>query len=104
MIRKKQIHANLGSHGFSTFDTAEIAGTERDSNCCTLTDEEPEAQRILAKYPKLPDEDDPFVFPRLSNQKFNEHLKEEGKRAGMIGDWITEKQVWREKIRTIAPI
>ena len=62
-----------------------------------------EAQRILAKYPKAPDEDDPFVFPRLSNQKFNEHLKEVGKLAGMTGDWITEKQVGREKIRTIAP-
>lgn len=62
-----------------------------------------EAQRILAKYPKAPDEDDPFVFPRLSNQKFNEHLKEVGKLAGMTSDWITEKQVGREKIRTIAP-
>ncbi len=62
-----------------------------------------EAQRILAKYPKAPDEDDPYVFPRLSNQKFNEHLKEVGKLAGMNGDWITEKQVGREKIRTIAP-
>ncbi len=62
-----------------------------------------EAQRILAKYPKRPDEDDPYVFPRLSNQKFNEHLKEVGKLAGMTGDWITEKQVGREKIRTIAP-
>ena len=62
-----------------------------------------EAQRILAKYPKSPDEDDPFVFPRLSNQKFNEHLKDVGKLAGMTSDWITEKQVGREKIRTIAP-
>ncbi len=50
-----------------------------------------EAQRILAKYPKRPDEDDPYVFPRLSNQKFNKHLKEVGKLAGMTGDWITEK-------------
>lgn len=62
-----------------------------------------EAQRILEKYPKLPGEDDPYVFPRLSNQKFNEHLKEVGKLAGMTGDWIMEKQVGREKIRTIRP-
>lgn len=62
-----------------------------------------EAQRILAKYSKSPDEDDSHVFPRLSNQKFNEHLKEVGELAGMTGDWITEKQIGREKARTIAP-
>ena len=62
-----------------------------------------EAQRILTKYPKSPDEEDPHVFPRLSNQKFNEHLKEVSKLAGMTCDEITKKQVGREKTRTIAP-
>jgi len=62
-----------------------------------------EALRIIAKYPKSPDETDPCVFPQISNQKYNAHLKEVGKLAGMTGDWITEKQSGREKTREVRP-
>lgn len=62
-----------------------------------------EALRIIAKYPKSPDEADPRVFPQISNQKYNAHLKEVGKLAGMTGDWITEKQSGREKTREVRP-
>lgn len=62
-----------------------------------------EALRILAKYPKSPDEDDPRIFPTISNQKYNAHLKEVGKLAGMTGDWITEKQSGRTKTREVRP-
>lgn len=60
-----------------------------------------EALRILAKYPKAPDEDDPRIFPTISNQKYNAHLKEVGKLAGMTGDWIIETQSGRTKTRHI---
>jgi integrase len=62
-----------------------------------------EALRILAKYPKAPDEEDPRIFPTISNQKYNSHLKEVGKLAGMTGDWITEKQSGRTKTREVRP-
>ena len=62
-----------------------------------------EALRIIAKYPKSPDDTDPHVFPQISNQKYNAHLKEVGKLAGMTGDWITEKQSGREKTREVRP-
>lgn len=62
-----------------------------------------ETLRILAKYPKSPDEDDPCIFTRISNQKYNAHLKEVGRLAGMLGDWITEKQSGRERTRIIRP-
>ena len=62
-----------------------------------------EALRILAKYTKAPDEDDPHIFLTISNQKYNSHLKEAGKLAGMTGDWITEKQSGRTKTREVRP-
>lgn len=34
-----------------------------------------EAMMILSKYPKAPDEPDPYIFPRITNQKYNEQLK-----------------------------
>lgn len=61
------------------------------------------AQSILQKYPRCPDEEDPLVFPRISNQKYNDHLKEVGRLAGLTGDWITEKQIGRKKIREVKP-
>lgn len=39
----------------------------------------------------------------LNNQKYNAHLKEVGKLAGMTGDWITEKQSGRTKTREVRP-
>ena len=39
----------------------------------------------------------------LNNQKYNVHLKEVGKLAGMTGDWITEKQSGRTKTREVRP-
>lgn len=62
-----------------------------------------EAMHILTKYPKSPDEEDPCIFPPISNQKYNAHLKVVGKLAGMTGDWITEKQSGREKTRIVRP-
>ena len=59
-----------------------------------------DAMRILSKYPAAPDEDDPRIFPKISNQKFNSHLKEVGKLAGMTGDWIIETQNGRSRTRT----
>ena len=62
-----------------------------------------EAMIILSKYPKAPDEPDPYIFPRITNQKYNEQLKVVGKLAGMTGDWITEKQSGRTKTREVRP-
>ena len=62
-----------------------------------------EAMMILSRYPKAPDEPDPYIFPRITNQKYNEQLKVVGKLAGMTGDWITEKQSGRTKTREVRP-
>lgn len=62
-----------------------------------------EAMMILSKYPKAPDEADPYIFPWITNQKYNEQLKVVGKLAGMTGDWITEKQSGRTKKREVRP-
>ncbi len=62
-----------------------------------------DALRILAKYPpipdELPDEPDLPLFPKISNQKFNAHMKEVGKLAGLTGDWIIETQNGRTQTR-----
>lgn len=58
---------------------------------------------ILSKYPKVPDEPDPYIFPRITNQKYNEQLKVVGKLAGMTVYWITEKQSGRTKTREVRP-
>lgn len=62
-----------------------------------------EAMMILSKYPKTPDEPDPYISPRITNQKYNKQLKAVGKLAGMTGDWITEKQSGRTKTREVRP-
>ena len=49
-----------------------------------------DALRILAKYPPAPDEQVPSQFPTISNQKFNAHMKEVGKLAGLTDDWIID--------------
>ena len=58
-----------------------------------------DALRILSKYPPAPDEQDPSLFPKISNQKFNAHMKEVGKLAGLTGDWIIETQNGRTRTR-----
>lgn len=55
------------------------------------------------QYPNSPDEKDPCIFPTISNQKYNSHLKEVGKLAGITEDWITEKQSGRTKTREVRP-
>ncbi|NDW11973.1 site-specific integrase [Bacteroides sp. 214] len=54
-------------------------------------------QKIVAKYPKL----EKRVFPSISNQKYNDQLKELGKIAGFNEEWVKVKQcgntVTREK-------
>lgn len=62
-----------------------------------------EVMMILSKYPKAPDEPGPYIFPRITNQKYNEQLKVVGKLAGMTGYWITEKQSGRTKTREVRP-
>lgn len=62
-----------------------------------------EAQRIIGKYPRDPKVEDPYVFPHISNQKYNKHLKDVGRLAGMTGDWIQEKQNGRNKTRITRP-
>lgn len=62
-----------------------------------------EAIRIIEKYPKDPSEADPHVFPTISNQKYNQHLKDVGRLAGITGDWVVEKKVGREVIREVKP-
>lgn len=50
------------------------------------------AQEIYLKY-----KDNPYtnnvVFPVISNQKYNEHLKTLGERAGLTGEWVDHQ--WR---------
>ena len=62
-----------------------------------------EAQRVLKKYPRRPDQEDPTVFPTISNQKYNHNLKEVGRLGGLTKDWITERQVGRKKTRETKP-
>ena len=43
------------------------------------------------------------LFPVLSNQKYNEHLKELGKFAGLTGEWIDYEYRLQEKIEVHTP-
>lgn len=43
------------------------------------------------------------MFPVLSNQKYNEHLKELGKLAGLKGEWIDYEFRLQEKIEVRIP-
>ena len=43
------------------------------------------------------------LFPVISNQKYNEHLKELGKRAALKGEWIDYEYRLTEKIIVKTP-
>jgi hypothetical protein len=43
------------------------------------------------------------LFPILSNQKYNEHLKELGKAADLTGEWIDYEYRLQEKIEVHTP-
>ena len=44
-----------------------------------------------------------LLFPILSNQKYNEHLKELGKKAKLTGEWIDYEFRLQEKIEVHIP-
>lgn len=56
------------------------------------------ALEILKKYKKLKLQDS-YVFPRLSNQKLNEHLKEAALLAQLKKKWVDEYYIGIERIR-----
>ena len=60
------------------------------------------AVEIYKKYVVL-NLDDNLLFPVLSNQKYNEHLKELGKVAGLTGEWIDYEYRLQEKIEVRVP-
>lgn len=63
------------------------------------------AKRAVAIYEKYKDYvyEDNLVFPVLSNQKYNDHLKELGKIAELKGDWIDYEYKLHEKIIVRTP-
>ena len=60
------------------------------------------AIEIYKKYVVL-NLDDNLLFPVLSNQKYNEHLKELGKVAGLTGEWVDYEYRLQEKIEIHIP-
>lgn len=75
--------------------------TEKDNDIVNF----PLAKRAVEIYKKyvvlnLPDN---LLFPVLSNQKYNEHLKELGKVAGLTGEWIDYEYRLQEKIEVRVP-
>ena len=75
--------------------------TEKDNDVVNF----PLAKRAVEIYKKyvvlnLPDN---LLFPVLSNQKYNEHLKELGKVAGLTGEWIDYEYRLQEKIEVRVP-
>ena len=50
------------------------------------------AQEIYLKHKDTPYPND-VAFPVISNQKYNEHLKTLGERAGLSGEWVDHQ--WR---------
>ena len=63
------------------------------------------AKRAVEIYKKyvvlsLPDN---LLFPVLSNQKYNEHLKELGKAAALSGEWVDYEYRLQEKIEVRVP-
>ena len=75
--------------------------TEKDDD----TVEYPLAQRALAIYKKYSGRiyDKGRLFPVLSNQKYNAHLKELGKKAGLTGYWIDYEYRLNQKIAVKTP-
>jgi integrase len=65
----------------------------------------PLAQRALEIYKKYKKNvyDGGRLFPVLSNQKYNEHLKELGKIAGLTGEWIDYEYRLNEQIEIHTP-
>ena len=63
------------------------------------------AQRAVDIYKKYSTHiyDGGRLFPVLSNQKYNEHLKELGKAAGLTGVWIDYERRLQEKIEIHTP-
>ncbi len=65
----------------------------------------PLAKRALEVYKKYCKNiyDGGRLFPILSNQKYNDHLKELGKAAGLTGEWIDYEYRLQEKIEVHQP-
>ena len=75
--------------------------TEKDDDAVSY----PLAQRAVEIYKKYSTHiyDGGHLFPILSNQKYNEHLKELGKAAGLTGEWIDYEYRLQEKIEVHTP-
>ena len=75
--------------------------TEKDDDAISY----PLAQRAVEIYKKYSTHiyDGGHLFPILSNQKYNEHLKELGKAAGLTGEWIDYEYRLQEKIEVHTP-
>lgn len=58
-------------------------------------------QSLFDKYASDNPED--YVFPHISNQKYNEQLKVVGQLAGMTGDWKHVRQVGNKVIEEVVP-
>jgi integrase len=75
--------------------------TEKDDDAVSY----PLAQRAVEIYKKYSTHiyDGGRLFPILSNQKYNEHLKELGKKANLSGEWIDYEYRLQEKIEVHTP-
>ena len=75
--------------------------TEKDDDRINF----PLSNRATAIYKKYKDRKyiNDLLFPVISNQKYNEHLKELGKRAKLKGEWIDYEYRLKEKITIKVP-
>lgn len=75
--------------------------TEKDDDAIEF----PLAKRAVAIYKKYYGRiyDGGRLFPILSNQKYNEHLKELGRAAGLKGEWVDYEYRLQEKIEIRTP-
>ena len=95
-LKNENIHYNSANDTYSI----DIL-TEKDDDRINF----PLSNRATAIYLKYKDRmySNGLLFPVMSNQKYNEHLKELGKRAGLKGEWVDYEYRLSEKITVKIP-
>ena len=95
-LKHENIHYNATNNTYS-IDLL----TEKDDDRINF----PLSNRAISIYQKYKDRKykGGLVFPVISNQKYNDHLKELGKRVGLKGEWIDYEYRLMEKITVKIP-
>ena len=97
---KQLKHENIHFHTLNNTFSIDLL-TEKDDDRINF----PLSKRATAIYLKYKDRKyiNGLVFPVISNQKYNDHLKELGKRANLQGEWIDYEYRLSEKILVKTP-